>query len=143
MYAENTSVPVGRSQEEIKKVLVQYGATAFGVMESKDKAAMTFELKGKRMLFKIPLPVYGKELNEKRWLVGEERINQMIRAKWRALCLAIKAKLVCVDAGISTLEEEFLSNIVLPDGNTFGDTYIPQIDHVYKTKQLPPLLGGR
>lgn len=142
MYAENTSVPVGRSQEEIKKCLVKYGATAFGIMESKNKAALTFEIKGKRILFTLPLPVYGIATNPKNYLWGQEKIDQLIRAKWRALLLAIKAKLECVDAGITTLEQEFLAHIVLPDGRTAGDFIIPQIERSYQSREMPPLLGG-
>ena len=43
-------------------------------------------------------------------------------------------------AGISTIESEFLANIVLPDNTTAGEWMIPQIDQAYRTGQMPSLL---
>ena len=59
-----------------------------------------------------------------------------------ALLLVIKAKLEAVTAGISTIETEFLANIVLPYNTTAGDWMIPQIDQAYRTGQMPPLLSA-
>jgi hypothetical protein len=50
----------------------------------------------------------------------------------------IKAKLEAVESRISTVEEEFLAHSVLPDGRTYGDFAVPQIDEVYRTRELPP-----
>ena len=54
--------------------------------------------------------------------------------------MVIKAKLEAVTAGISTVETEFLANIVLPDNSTAGEWMIPQIDQAYRTGDMPPLL---
>ena len=58
----------------------------------------------------------------------------------RALALTIKAKLEAVECGITIFDEEFLAHIVLPNGRTMGELYVPQIEHVYETKEMPPLL---
>ena len=55
----------------------------------------------------------------------------------RALLLVIKAKLEAVTAGISTIETEFLANIVLPDNTTAGEWMLPQIDRAYCTGEMP------
>ncbi len=47
---------------------------------------------------------------------------------------------VAVIAGISTIETEFLVNIVLPDNTTAGEWMLPQIDQAYRTGEMPPLL---
>ena len=47
--------------------------------------------------------------------------------------LVIKARLEAVTAGISTIETEFLANIVLPDNTTAGEWMLPQIDRAYRT----------
>ena len=60
--------------------------------------------------------------------------------RWRALLLVIKAKLEAVTAGISTIETEFLANIVLPDNTTAGEWMLPQIDRAYRSGEMPPLL---
>ena len=66
--------------------------------------------------------------------------DQACRQRWRALLLVIKTKLEAVSAGISTLEEEFLANIVLPNNTTAGEWMIPQIDRAYRTSEMPALL---
>ena len=67
--------------------------------------------------------------------------EQMIRSRWSALALAIKAKLECVESKISTFEKEFLANIVLPNSQTMAERYIPEIAIAYESKTMPPLLG--
>ena len=54
--------------------------------------------------------------------------------------LVIKAKLEAVEAGISVFEEEFLANIVMPDGTSFGKWALPQLDEIYETREVPPML---
>lgn len=136
MYAENTSVPVDRSQGEIKKILSKYGATAFGFAESKGRAMVQFEMAGRHIKFILPLPVYGVSRDK-----NQKQIDQLTRSRWRALVIAIKAKLECVECGITTLEQEFLAHIVLPNGQTVGDVMVPQIEGAYKDGKMPPLLG--
>ena len=43
-------------------------------------------------------------------------------------------------AGISTVEAEFLANVVLPDNRTAGEWMRPQIDQAYRTGEMPPML---
>lgn len=64
------------------------------------------------------------------------------RQRWRALALAIKAKLEAVETGIATFEEEFLNYIVLPDGVTVGEFIRPQIETAYATGTMPKMLPG-
>lgn len=142
-YAENTTVPVYRTQNEIRNILSKYNATAFAFAENTSIAQVQFEMTGRRIKIVIPLPVYGKAKDKKGYAMSEKQCEQSIRSKWRALLLAIKAKLECVDSGITTLEQEFLAHIVLPDGQTVGDVTMPQIEHSYLTGSMPPLLGFR
>lgn len=140
MYAANTSVPIEKSQAEVKKILQRYGANAFMFAESQQAAMIAFELKGRRIKFNVPMPQPVPQ--PKATQVARNKYEQLCRSRWRALCLAIKAKLECVESGITTLEQEFLAHIVLPDGRSFGDIYIPQIQEAYDTKTMPPLLNG-
>ena len=45
-----------------------------------------------------------------------------------------------VASGITTLEEEFLAHMVLPDGQTVGQWLLPQVAEAYDTRQMPPML---
>lgn len=149
-YAQGTNVSIDRSQAEIKKTLQKYGANGFAFAETTKGAVVMFEMSGRRVKFTMPYPDrnakdivimqkggYSSAPKE----VQNSRYEQKCRARWRALSLAIKAKLECVASGIATLEEEFLNHILLPSGETVGAVMIPQIDKAYKTGKMPPLLG--
>lgn len=141
MYAEKTSVPIDRSQGEIKKILTKYGASAFAFAETVEKAMVQFEMSGRRIKFLLPMPVKHKTKDKRGYLMSQSQVDQLTRSRWRSLVLAIKAKLECVEAGITTLEQEFLAHIVLPNGQTVGDAMVGQIETAYKEQRMPPLLG--
>lgn len=142
-YAEKTKVPVDRSQAEIKKTLTKYGASSFVFGETVEKALVQFDVAGKRIKFVLPLSVHGIEREKRGYIAAQTKVDQVNRSKWRSLSLAIKAKLECVDAGITTLEQEFMAHILLPNGSTVGDVVLPEIESSYQNKKMPPLLGMR
>lgn len=130
-FATETSVPVERSQNEIRKTLSKYGATGFMFGESRGSAVVAFEMNSLRIKFVLPVPENPTNKKE----------LQLERTRWRCLLLAIKAKLECAASGISTFEKEFLAHIVLPDGSVVSDKLVPQIQSTYQTGKMPPLLG--
>lgn len=152
-YAENTSVSSAKSRVDIESILFRYGATAFASGTSLDYAIVSFEAKNRRIRFKLPLPRKdSREFTHTRHQSGyaqklltpaaaEERYEQAIRQRWRALYLVIKAKLEAVESGISEFEEEFMANIVLPNGETMSQHAMPLIARAYETGKMPPLLG--
>lgn len=140
-YAAKTSVTIDKSQLEIKKTLAKYQASGFAYGELGDKSMIMFEMKGRRFRFILPMPVYMKTRNKKNYFLSKPQIEQESRRRWRCLGLAVKAKLECVESGITTLEQEFMAHIVLPNGKTVGEAIIPQIERSYQDGQMPPLLG--
>lgn len=137
-YATKTSVPIDRSQGEIKKILARYGATGFAYGEQGPLAIVMFEMSGRRIKFILPmLQPPSKNATQ----ASINTYNQVCRSKWRCLVLAIKAKLECVESGITTLEQEFMAHIVLPNGQTVGQAVLPQIAQSYTDGKMPPLLG--
>ena len=68
--------------------------------------------------------------------------QQACRQRWRALLLIIPAKLEAAESGITTLGNELLANIVLPDGGTVGQWLAPQVDEAYATGRMSPMLGA-
>ena len=133
-YARETEVPAERSRNEIEQTLKKYGATAFGYGWQDNAAIVVFEFKGRRMKFVLPLP-NPKETKAK-------SLEPETRRRWRSLLLSIKAKLVTVDDGISTVETEFMGHIVLPNGMTVSEWMHPQIESSYRDGKMPPLLGS-
>lgn len=155
IYAKDTSVSVAKSSTEIKELLQRYGASKFAQFEEEGMAKIAFEANERRIMFELPLPSrdafkvikvntgYGhtrvKELPPEKQMKAWE---QACRQKWRALALVIKAKLEAVESGISEFEDEFLSNIVLPNGKTVGKMIRPQLADAFLLKKMPPLLGS-
>ncbi len=137
-YAENTKVPIDRSQAEIKKILQKYKATGFAFMENTTMSVVLFEANFKRVKFVLPMPPLP---SKNATGASIKTFEQLCRARWRCLVLAIKAKLESVESGITTFEQEFMAHIVLPDGRTVGDVMIPQIESSYQSGKMPPLLG--
>lgn len=149
-YARDTSVAVAKSEAEIKAVIRRYGATSFASFETSAAAMIAFEMRGRRVVFKLPLPDRGsKEFNETpsgKWARSEKQAEQAweqaCRSKWRALLLCIKAKLESVEAGIETFDDAFLAHIQMPDGLTVGEHVRPNIAVAYATNRMQPLLPG-
>jgi hypothetical protein len=65
---------------------------------------------------------------------------RVVLARWRALSVVIKAKLVAVEEGIVTFEEEFGMHMVLPNGSTVAEHITPYIDQAYLEGNVAPLL---
>jgi hypothetical protein len=125
-YARRTRVPVNQSRNEIEKTLVRYGASGFIYGYDKESAIVGFRMSERHVKFMLPMK---KGMNE-----------QQERQRWRALLLVIKAKLEAVSAGITVFDDEFMAHIVTPDGTTLGEQLRPQIESMYKTGKMPPLL---
>lgn len=152
-FAANTSVPVEKSRAELETILTRYGASHFGYMTSPERASIAFQANGRRVQFDLVLPDRtaqefthyragrSSKLTQRDPAAALRHWEQACRQRWRALCLAVKAKLESVECGIATFEEEFLAHIVLPDGRRLGRVVVPQLDRAYETGQMPPLLG--
>jgi len=141
-FAQNTDVSVDRSKSEIEKTLRKYGAGKFMSGWDEERAVVQFEMQGKRIRFILPLPPVDEFTKTES---GRARKNprdietaweQACRQRWRALNLAIKAKLEMVECGIASFEEEFLSYILTPNGKTVGETIIPQINESYDSGKV-------
>jgi hypothetical protein len=148
-YAAGTDVPSDRSRAEIERTLKRFGATAFAYAWEGDQATIAFKMKDRQVRFRLPLPdpdnraftvtPTGKARSA---VAAEAAYQQAVRQRWRALALVIKAKLEAVEAGISTVEREFLADVLLPNGSTVGDWAGPQLREVYGRGEMPALMPG-
>lgn len=149
-YATTTEVPSEKTRAEIEKLLIRYKASKFGYMWENGAAVIIFEIADRRILMRLPLPdrndralTHTAVRRERRSPEGiEAAYEQAVRSRWRALLLIIKAKLEAVEAGISTVEREFLADIALPSGATVGQWVQGQLAEVYGSDQMPALLPG-
>lgn len=142
VYAENTSVSTEKSRAEIERTLQRYGADQFMYGWDQEKAVVGFRMVGRQIRFLLPMPdktgrrfthtPTGKVRKESAVFTEWE---QAYRQKWRALSLVIKAKLEAVEAEIAIFEDEFMANIVLPNGSTVSEFMLPQIEEAYESGQ--------
>lgn len=148
IYASSTNVSSEKSKMEIERTLRRYGASEFVSGWNADKAVIQFQMESRRIRFFLPMPDRNDYRTTER---GRRRRNEALveqaweqgsRQRWRALALAIKAKLEAVASGITTFEEEFMAHVVMPNGQNLGAWVIPQIEEAYENKKMPPLLGA-
>jgi hypothetical protein len=123
-YAQYTQVPVGRSQEAIRKLVIDAGATGWALGEDGGRAVVSFRLEGRLLRFRLEIP---------------ESDPKEERRRWRALLLAIKAKITIANEQIESFDEIFLNNIVLPNNATVGDMVVPQLQAMLESGQLGTL----
>lgn len=147
LYAAGTQVPPERSQAEIAESLRRYGATSY-VSGYEDNVAMIMFRKGDRtirFLLELPLPddaafLFTPTRQRRKPDAVRAAYEAEIRRRWRALALAIKAKLEAVATGIASFEDEFLAYTVLPDNSTVGDRVRAEIDAAWRAGVAPPRL---
>jgi hypothetical protein len=144
-YAANTSVTIERSKSELERLLSRYGADAFAYMSDESGAVVAFRMKGRHVRFLMPMPeeedvLYTPSGRIRSNSQAEQALVQMTRSRWRSLVLIVKAKLEAVEAGISTFEREFLSDILLPSGETVHEFLAPQIERAYADGKMPKVL---
>lgn len=149
-YAEGTEVSVEKSQGEIRALVTKYGASSFAYLEGQDEAKVAFQVRDRRILFRVPLPdrdskVFARSPGGRVAYTQDQRYKAWeaaCRRQWRALALVIKAKLEAVQSGIVTFEDEFLAYTLTPTGETIGEWANRELPAVMEGRPMPPLLGG-
>jgi hypothetical protein len=154
-FAIGTDVSVARSRAEIEEIVSRYGADQFGTAfdEASGQAMIQFRLQKLIVRFVLPLPKRSaEEFRYSKVNASDARRNrrpdqvaaaweQACRQRWRALALAIKAKLEAVECEITTFEEEFLAHIVMPgSGRTVGQYLLPELEQLTAKNGTPTLL---
>lgn len=152
-YAEGTDVPVERSRSEIEATLKKHGASAFFSASDSERgvAQVGFRLAGRLFRLEIRTPTgtaapkatryehtAQKAERVAKWVASEER------RRWRAQLLLVKAKLEMVATGETTVEREFLADMLMPDGQTVAQAALPSLAEMYRNGGAPsiPLLGA-
>ena len=147
-YAKNTSVSTDRSEVQIKGILRKHGADGIMIGENRDMVAIQFSMSNRQIRFIIPTP--SPEDDDIKFTdsgkvradgARQSALDQAMRQRYRLLFLVVKAKLEAVESKVVTFDDEFLAHTVMPNGQTFGEIAKPQIETVYNTGKMPPLLG--
>lgn len=148
-YAKGTEVPSEKTEMEIKQQLRKHGATAIVTGQDGDRSIVMFEMRNRRVRFTViadPIEKFAKmktgQYSTRNRTKAEQReaYEQGLREKWRLLFLLIRGKLELLAGDVETFEQEFLPYIVLPNNSTIGEHLIPQLDEIYSSGNMPPLL---
>lgn len=126
-YAEDTSVPVGRSQQQIRDMLKRIDADGFLFGDADGRVMVQFRTHGRVARIVQPLP--------------DDR-PQTERMIWRHILLLVTARVTEIQNEMLTFDEAFMPHLMLPDGSTFRDTALPAISQTYETGEMPALMPG-
>jgi hypothetical protein len=139
-YAKGTAVPVGRSVDEIRSILLKAGATHYAYGEDPDHAAIQFALDGRHYRFAVRRPIENEVGGTAHNQYGS-RVDAEWRRRWRARVLWVKAQIEFAEGEPTAFHQAMLAHLVLPDGRTLGGWAEPQIEGMYARGGMPPLLG--
>ena len=154
-YASKTTISPEKTKAEIESTLRRYGADQFIQGWEPGRGLIGFRVNGLPVRMLLPLPEFNDfEFYERKLKYGTRRerrskeaqknaFEQAERQRWRALLLVIKAKLEAVEAGITTIEQEFLANMVLPDNSTVAESLLPRLHSAVIEGKMPPMLPER
>lgn len=131
-FAEKTTVPVEKTRMEIQETLRKYGADQYQSADdwATGKVVIRFRCQKRYVQYSLQMPL----LKSYRSAAAHAQAE---RSTWRALLRIIQAKLIAIDAGVSTFEEEFLAHVVVPDGRTVAELIRPQLAMAYEKGDMP------
>jgi hypothetical protein len=152
-YAEGTRVPIEKTRLDIKSELRKRGAQQIMFHDDWDRGftVIAFALNGSAYLNYLPLPTLDSipaRISGNGHYRSEEARRDLAEREsarlHRSLFLLIKAKLVAVEDGITTTEQEFFKDLVVwsesGQQTTVYEWYAPQVKHLQSTGLQPPLL---
>lgn len=148
-FAEGTHSTVDASMGELRALLRRYKAGAIAMYDDEKTIRLAFKMQERQVRFDVPLPdrsqqfkVAVNQFKSEMKPLTDSQYEQECRRRWRALVLVVKAKLESVESGIETFDEAFTSQLLLPSGQTVGQWLTPQIQKVYASNAMPPMLPG-
>lgn len=146
MFAKDTSVTVAKSKAELESTLEKYGADKIMIYQEKGNFIVAFEHKSRMVQLRIYAPsIEDMSLDSIGRKMGKERVEKIVekecRQRWRVLVGSVKMKLEMIHLEYSSVDREFMADLMLRDGSTFGQTAIPEILSHYETGKMPSLLA--
>jgi hypothetical protein len=152
MAYETTTVPVEKSQGEIRKLLTSHGADRFAFGEETDSAgvrwaAISFAYAGHAVRMRVPhKPVDERAIRVKIMRartktsddIRAELTEQEARRIWRVMAWNLKARLVAVEENDETFTEAFLAHLV---NEQTGRTVYEELADTGRIELATPLLA--
>lgn len=123
----------GVTKDDIERRLRRAGATQIYSGYDEDRKQITLGFRIENRHYKLT-----SSTNRPTRRCDEQQIE---REAWRVLLLLLTAKIEVIAAGGTTFEQEFLANLLLPDGSTVADDVLPKVAEAYSSGAMRPLLG--
>lgn len=155
MAYQTTQVPVSRSQEQIRKMLINFGAKGVQFTEQFDEGMVNIRfakdvnkaMRTVNVSMKVPDPPSPRRSRRARFVRGRmvydkmphEKKEQMTRATYRALHDWLKAQFVAIDYGLLSFEDVFLSHfewMINGETSTIGALIKPKLEAPLLTSGL-------
>ena len=129
-YAATTDVPVSRSRAAIDKLLRQWGCSAIRWTDDFDSRVSMLEFTWTHE----DVPYHARlKLDHRVPGASAKEQDQRSRSLHRVLLMKVKSDLNCVDAGLVTGVEVFLSHLVGADGRTVAEIAAVQLPMLLKS----------
>ena len=150
-YASGTRVSVEKTRAEIAGLLGRHGATHYGMGTEPNGADgkidfIVFRIADRHFRCTVIHPtwadVVGNYRDPSRVLDRQAAIDAELSRRWRARLLWLKATLEFIEEEDGDVAEYLLPFLMLPDGRTVGEWAAPQVERMYGTGEMPPLLGA-
>lgn len=129
----NTTVRSEKTQAEITAELARYGIYSVQHTTTELFFSVAFQAtvdNSHPVTIRIDVPYDRKKDQEDKYGFRDQR------RKYRALYFYIKSLLIAWDDGIKTFSEVFMPHIVLPDGNTVSQNFLPVYAHAVQSGQI-------
>lgn len=147
-YADDSKVPVERSEAEVKTVLRRYGCYDITTGEYQGQSFIVAHYVKRRIRITVNMPAltefqFNTAGNKRSQTQAQQGWSKEVRRQWRVLVLLLKAKFEAVHARPEIFDYEFLAYLVDPaTGRTIGEQIVPQIANAYEGHTNTPLMLG-
>lgn len=122
---EDTSVSVGKSQDEIRSALREAEAEGVQFEEDWSKGTIVVRFRWKGMICRFEATPLPEEIGPRG---GKQRsVEQRERQAWRGMAWYITSMVKAATFGLFEFEDIFMSYFEGQDGKTVGEVFKPQL----------------
>jgi len=151
MAYENTEVAVSKSQEGIRKLLLENHATGIAFVSQTEPLSEGFEamvpIDGKTYRIRIVARVkkVEKKPRRRRYAPAKSEYEMQeseMRRVWRVLFYHLKSVYEATNTGVMEFRELMLPYVVVKDGRTIAQHLLPQLDKAIESRPERMLTSG-
>jgi hypothetical protein len=138
MAYEATEVPVARSQQKLRELLLRNGATGIAIVSQPPQEGFQAMVKIDQATYTIRISAICKSTS------SQSAIEQEERRVWRVLFHHLKGIFEASQSGVMEFKEMVMPYIVTKDGRTIAEILIPQLDKAIETNpgRMLPMASG-